>query len=146
MSSMSVSAYSTLAKRTGLSGLVSGLETEDIIEQYTSATRNRITSQLQKRQQEIWKQEMYQEITKKMQDFHTKYFSYSSSTNILSSKFFDVSNITSSSSNVKATGDSDAVQNMQIKNIKSLASASSFTSSHRLSDRSMVTGEILSNW
>ena len=146
MAALRVNSYSSLGNKKGLEGLMSGLETSEIVKAYTSNTRNRIQTQMQKRQQEQWKQQQIQEITKKIQNYYNKYFSYSSSNNIFSSKFFDTSKIESSNSKVSATGDSDAVKNLQIKNVTSLASAATLTSTHKISTQSMQTGEIKTDW
>ena len=146
MAALSVNSYSSLGNKKGLEGLMSGLETSEIVKAYTSNTRNRIQTQMQKRQQEQWKQQQIQEITKKIQNYYNKYFSYSSSNNIFSSKFFDTSKIESSNSKVSATGDSEAVKNLQIKNVTSLASAATLTSTHKISTQSMQTGEIKTDW
>ena len=146
MAALSVNSYSSLGSKKGMEGLMSGLETSEIVKAYTSNTRNRIQTQMQKRQQEQWKQQQLQEITKKIQTYYNKYFSYSSSNNIFSSKFFDTSKIESSNSKVSATGDSQAVKNLQIKNVSSLASAATLTSTHKISTQSMSTGEIKTDW
>lgn len=145
MSSMNVSSYSTLSSRTGVMGLASGLDnTEELIEQLTTGTTNKITAQLQERQQALWKQSFYQEITTKMTDFYNEYFSYStsSSNNILKSDFFDTSTITSSSSYVTVTGDTAAATDMKVKDIKQLATQANFTSTHAVSNQSMMTGTL----
>lgn len=142
-----VSSYSTLSSRKGLSGLVSGLDTEDLIEQMTAVTRQKITTQLQKQQIAIWKRDAYREISTKLTDFNNKYFSYTNpSTNILSSKFFNTSTVNSSSSYVKVTGTSTNTESVKIKNISQLASKASFTSNHQVSNELIQSGSISETW
>ena len=142
MAALSVNSYSSLGSKKGMEGLMSGLETSEIVKAYTSNTRNRIQTQMQKRQQEQWKQQQLQEITKKIQTYYNKYFSYSSSSCIFNSSFYDTSSIASSSSKVSVSGDSEAAKNMQIGSISSLATASTFTSTHKLSTQTMTSGVI----
>lgn len=139
---ININSYSSLNSKNGLEGLMTGLETSEIIKAYTTTTRNKITAQEQKKQVTLWKQEMYQEITSKMTDYYNKYFSYSSSSCIFNSSFYDTSSIASSSSKVSVSGDSEAAKNMQIGSISSLATASTFTSTHKLSTQTMTSGVI----
>lgn len=144
---INVSSYSTLSSRKGLSGLVSGLDTEELIEQMTAVTRQKITTQLQKQQIAIWKRDAYRAISTKLTDFNNKYFSYTNaSTNILSSKFFNTSTVNSSSSYVKVTGTSTNTEGVKIKNISQLATKASFTSNHQVSNELMQSGSISETW
>lgn len=142
-----IDSYSTLSTRKGIGGLVSGLDTNELVEQLTSVTRQKITTQLQQQQVAIWKRDAYREISTKLTDFNNKYFSYTnSSTNILSSKFFNSSTITSSSSYVNISGTSTNAENVKIKNISQLASKASFTSSHQVSEELIQSGSIAETW
>lgn len=147
--SMSVSAYSSLSGRKGTGGLASGLDTQELIKQMTAGTTNKITSKLQQRQIAIWKRDAYREVSSKLVAFSNKYFSYTNSaskSNILSREFFNVSKITSSSSNVVLTGDSNIAKNIQIQEIKELASTAGFTSGHQVSSQKLESGLIHSTW
>lgn len=144
---ISVDSYSTLSSRKGTGGLISGLDTTTLVQQLTSGTRQKITTQLQQQQIAIWKRDAYRAISTKLTDFNNKYFSYSNtSTNILSSSFFNSSTITSSSSYVTATGNSATAANVKIKNISQLATKASFTSNHQVSEELIQSGTIYESW
>lgn len=145
--SININSYSSISGRKGISGLMSGLDTDDLVKQLTSSTRSKITKQLQNKQVISWKQNAYQNVSSQMNSFYNKYFQFSSSSSsILSEKFFSSSSITSSSSNVTATGNSQAVENVVIKDIQQLASKTAFTSSHQVSTQELSSGTIYNSW
>ena len=147
MAGMSIGSYSSLKNKSGIGGLASGLNTDELIEAMTSGTRAKITSTLQKKQQAIWKRDQYREISSKMTSFYNKYFSYTNAaTNLLSSSFYNVATAKPSSEYVKVSGDISTAQNMIIKDIKSLASKTQFTSSHQVSSPQMQSGAIYGSW
>lgn len=82
-----------------LSGLASGLDTESMIEGMVQGTKNKVDKQKQKRQILLWQQEAYRSISDQLVQLSTKYTSYSSSTNLMSSAFFQPSIITSLGAN-----------------------------------------------
>lgn len=143
----SVNSYSSASSRKGLTGLMSGLDTDELVKQMTSATRSKIATQLQKKQLSQWKQESYREVISGINEFKSKYLSYSSGkNNIMSSDFFNTKTITNSSKYVKVSGSTDAAKNMVINDIKQLAETSSFTSGKQVSSQTAITGDILENW
>jgi len=145
--SININSYSSISGRKGVSGLMSGLDTDELVEQLTSSTRSKITKQLQNKQVISWKQKAYQNVTSQMSSFYNKYFQFSSSSSsILSEKFFNSSSITSSSSYVTAAGSNQAVENVVIKDIQQLASKTSFTSSHQVSTQELSSGTIYESW
>lgn len=145
--SMSVGSYSSLSSKKGLAGLVSGLDTNEIIEQMTSGTRQKITSQLQKQQIAIWKRDAYRGVSKQLTDFNNKYFSYTNSkNNILRSNFFDASSVNCSSDYVKVSGNSANAKKVVIENISQLATTSSFSSTHKVSNEKIQSGTIYESW
>lgn len=145
--SININSYSSISGRKGVSGLMSGLDTDDLVKQLTLNTRSKITKQLQNKQVLSWKQNAYQNVSSQMNSFYNKYFQFSSSSSsILSEKFFSSSSITSSSSNVTATGSSQAVENVVIKDIQQLASKTAFTSSHQVSSQDLSSGTIYESW
>lgn len=141
----SVNSYSTLSKSKAAFGLASGLNTEELITQMTSVTRSKIATQLQKKQLTLWKQNAYREISSKMTALNKKYFSSTDTNSIINSNFYNVSTINNDSSYIKISGDSTIAQNMVIRDIDSLASKTSFTSSVS-SDITITTGEIEAEW
>jgi len=143
----SVNSYSSASSRKGVSGLMSGLDTDELVKQMTMSTRSKIATQLQKKQQTQWKQEAYREITIKINDFQKKYLTYSAgSSNILSRNFFKTSNITNDSKYVKVSGSAETAKNIVIKDIDTLAATESFTTSKRLSSQNITTGTISPDW
>jgi flagellar hook-associated protein 2 len=132
MSSLSTSIYGSSTGK-GVGGLLSGLDTDELVNQMTAATRNKINRQYQAKQKLLYRQEAYREISTKLLSFSNKYFSYSSGskTNILSPNFFKAYTYKSSSNYVNVTGNADNIKNFEINEIKSVATAASFTSSKK---------------
>lgn len=124
MSSLSTSLYGASVNK-GVGGLLSGLDTDDLVKQMTATTRNRINRQYQAKQKLSYRQEAYREISKKLLTFSDKYLSYAtgSKTNILSSSFFESNTYKSSSPYVNVTGDAKAIKNFEINSITSVATA-----------------------
>ncbi len=65
-----------------VAGLVSGLETEELVKAMTANTKNRLNSKKQKLQTLEWKQEGYRSIIDKIADFKDKYLNILSSSSI----------------------------------------------------------------
>lgn len=110
-----------------MSGLASGLDTEDMVEKLLSGTQAKIDKQNAKKQQVEWKQEIYRDMITKINGFQDKYFSFfgTGNTNLLSSSFYNVMTAASTSSAVKVTSaTSKAPSNMVINSISQLATAS----------------------
>ena len=96
ISSSSSSTYvNNASSNKGFSGLASGMDTESMVEALLSGTQAKIDKQNALRQQTVWKQEIYREIITQMNTFQNKYFGSSSSTNFLSSTFFNAMNAVS---------------------------------------------------
>lgn len=72
-----------------ISGLASGLDTEGMIESLVQSYQNKINTLNQKITKTEWKQEAYRSIISKLVGFSSKYTSYTSSTNLMSSSFFN---------------------------------------------------------
>lgn len=148
-SSSSVASFYTTNGTTKLNGseLVSGLDTESLITALTLKTQSKINTQEQLEQKAEWKQTMYQSVQSLMSTFNSTYFSYaSSSTNIMSTKFFDSGELTSSSSLVSATGESSAAGNVVIDSISSLATDATLSSSYSPSEMNITSGALRSEW
>ena len=137
---------SNLLRLTG-TNLMSGLDTDSIIKALVSGTQSKIDKQKQLEQIAEWKQSMYQDVTTSLKNLSLTYFSYSnSSTNLLSSTFFNSSALTSSSAAVSATGKISDAKAMVINSISQLASAASCTSTQQVSDEAITSGTIYSSW
>lgn len=137
----SINATSTSSKR--LSGLVSGLDTDTLVQQLTSGTQSKIDKQQQNKQIATWRQQSYREVIKALSEFKSKYFSSSTSSgSISSSSFFNSTSINNTSSFLNVSGSSTAAKNMVITQISQLARQASLTSSHRVSSGKLTTGAI----
>ncbi|MDD4422941.1 MAG: flagellar cap protein FliD N-terminal domain-containing protein, partial [Eubacteriales bacterium] len=60
---------------TRLSGLASSIDTDMVVEELMKASEIKVDEVRQQKQILEWKQEFYQEVTKKLYDFQQKYFS-----------------------------------------------------------------------
>ncbi|MDD2568562.1 MAG: flagellar cap protein FliD N-terminal domain-containing protein, partial [Clostridia bacterium] len=143
----SSSLTNLISSKTRMGGLISGMDTDTLVEQLTSSTRSKIAKLHQMEQKTEWKRDAYRSITTQITDFSNKYFSYiNSSNNILSSSFFDVTSINSSSGLVNISGNASTAQNMVVKNISGLAAKAGFTSTKAVSNNVIKTGTIYNDW
>lgn len=143
MSIQSTGLYGS-SKGKGTNGLLSGLDTDELVQQMLSSTKDKINKQYQAKQKLVYEQEAYRGISKKMIDFKDKYFSFASgsNTNILSSSFFKSNTIESSSDYINVTGNTDNIKNFTIDNITSIASKAKFTSNKQVSSGLIQSKEI----
>lgn len=113
-----------------ISGLASGLDTESMIEGMLQGYKSKITGLQQDRQSLLWQQQAYQSISDKLVEFSRKYMSYTSSTNLLSSSFFNNAVLTTTGGKfadmVSATGKTSS--NITIDAVAQLATAARYTS------------------
>ena len=129
VSSVSSSSSSIYGNRNVISGLASGMDTESMIENAVSGYKTKISTLQQKRTKVEWQQEVYRSIIGKMSSFSDKYTSYASSTNLLSSGFFNQAvKVTATgkyADMVSASGKTSS--NVQILGVKQLARAATYT-------------------
>ncbi|MCI9578685.1 MAG: flagellar filament capping protein FliD [Oscillibacter sp.] len=122
------SSTSVYGNRNVITGLVSGMDTEGMIENAISAYKNKITALSQKRTKTEWKQDAYRSMISKMSSFLSKYTSYRSSNNLMSTSFFDqaVKTVTKGANKdlISATG--RASSDVRIDRVKQLATAATF--------------------
>lgn len=138
-----VTAYQTAKK--GMSGLMSGLDTDTIIKGMTASTTNRISKLLQSKQKNSWKIDAFQDITSRLTGFKSKYFDVSSPTSLYSEKFFQGANVSAGGSfakYIKVTGNSSTAKNLSIVGVKKNASTSSLVGDKSLSDNKIETGVV----
>ena len=124
MSTVSSVSSSLTSSIRGYGGLASGLDRDTLIEQFTAGTRSKIAQQKQKQQKLQWTQEAIRNITDKIYDFTNSFTSYSSASNLTSTKLFSRSLINAVGENskyVSATGSAASAENMSISRIKQLA-------------------------
>jgi len=96
----STSTMSTLAAKTGMAGLVSGLDTDSLVESLTSSSRAKITKQQQSLQLLEWKQSSYRGVSKVLKEFQSKYLDVLSAKNFRSAAMFNSVSATASSTKV----------------------------------------------
>lgn len=129
ISSVSSSSSSIYGNKNVISGLASGMDTESMIENAVSGYKTKISTLQQKRTKVEWQQEVYRSIIGKMSSFSDKYTSYASSTNLLSSSFFNQAvKVTAAgkyADMVSASGKTSS--NVQILGVKQLAKAATYT-------------------
>lgn len=141
-SSTSSTAYTTASSSKRLSGLVSGLDTDTLVQQLTIGMQNKIDKQMQNKQIAQWRQSSYREVSKALTEFKTKYFSSTtSSSSILSSNYFTSSQINNTSSYLNVSGSASAAKNMVVNGIQQLAVQASYTSG-AVSNKAITTGDI----
>lgn len=120
-SSSSSSIYGSRSSNI-ISGLASGLDTESMIEGMVSGIKSKIDTQKQNQQILLWQQEAYRSISDQLVQISSKYTSYSSSTNLMSSAFFQPSIITSLGENAgKISASGSTTSDIQISHVKKLA-------------------------
>ena len=131
----------------GFGGLASGLDRDSLIENMTYATRKKIANQKQKMQAFQWQQTAMQSITSKLYEFSSKYMSYTSSSNLTSSKLFSRNMVTALGENSKylsVTGSGTTADTISVLGVKSLAKNAQMISNNAVSDQILKTGSILS--
>ena len=132
VTSLMNSSYNTSSiygSRNVLSGLASGMDTETMIENAVSGIKTKIQNLLKKRTRVEWQQEAYRSIIDKAVNLNTRYTSYSSKTNLLSSAFFTNSVITTTKGTYadKVTASGKTSSDIKINAVKQLATAASYT-------------------
>lgn len=128
----------------GFGGLASGLDRDTLIEQFTAGTRSKIAQQKQKQQKLQWTQEAIRGISDKIYDFSNKFTSFSSSSNLTSSKLFSRSQISVNGVNskyVSATGSAASAENLSINRIKQLASNATMNTGE-VSSKTLTTADL----
>ena len=148
VSSVSSSSSSIYGNKNVISGLASGMDTESMIENAVSGYKTKISTLQQKRTKVEWQQEVYRSIIGKMSSFSDKYTSYASSTNLLSSSFFNQAvKVTAAgkyADMVSASGKTSS--SVQILGVKQLARAATYTVSGiggKTADKPEFTGSVV---
>lgn len=91
-----------------MAGLISGLETEDLVKAMTINTKNRINSKQQKLQTLQWKQDGYRAIISKINDFKNKYLKIDAANSIKSNAVLKKCIATSSNDRITASASAGA--------------------------------------
>lgn len=126
----SVSSTSSLGNTSlrGFGGMVSGIDRDEIIEQMTLGTTTKINNAQKDITKLEWKQEAFRSISDKIIGLSDDYFSFSSPSSLVDPTVFAKNLITvhgseKSSKYVTASGTSDLVGNVSVKEVRNLASA-----------------------
>lgn len=128
----------------GFGGMASGIDRDSIIEQMTLGTTTKINNQKKKVTELGWKQEAYREVSDKILDWADKYASYSSSSNLRDPSAFAKNQITVHGTDavkgfITATGSSALINNVSIKGVEQLASATVHQSGQHIKDNGLQT-------
>lgn len=142
-SSSSSSIYGSRSSNI-ISGLASGMDTESMIEGMVSGIKSKIDTQKQRQQILLWQQEAYRSISDQLVQISNKYTSYTSSTNLMSSAFFQPSIITSLGKNagmISASG--RTTSDIQISKVENLAKTEtvSFNGLNGVSNKSGIEAD-----
>ncbi len=132
----------------GMSGLISGMDTESMVEQMLSGTQGKLDAQQQLYTQTEWKQEIYRDVIDTIKGFRDKYFdtSFDSSlsTNFAKSTLFDtMTSSVASGSAVKIISTGDAQPGETSIVVKNLATAAKLTGTEKLSGETVLKGSTL---
>ncbi|MCL1982332.1 MAG: flagellar filament capping protein FliD [Clostridiales bacterium] len=144
--STSISSMYSTAARKGIAGLASGINTDELIEAMTAATRSKIAKLLQKQTMAGWKTEAYQSITSMLLDFKIKYMSPASLTSMRNASFYQSATITPTGPNAQAvsvTGSASAsLSGFSVISIDALAATAAFTSTKPASQGEIKSKDI----
>lgn len=113
----------------GLSGLVSGTNTQEIVEKLLTGTQVKIDKAGQKKTTLQYKQQMYRDVSAKLKTLQSSFLSFSAKTNLLSNSFYNTMNAKivppgTKSAAFSVTASSNAkVGNSSMEYVKELATA-----------------------
>ena len=121
-----------------ISGLASGMDTEGMIESLVQSYQTKLQNLSNKSTKIGWKQEAYRSIINKMTAFSNKYTSYTSSTNLMSSSFFNnaIKVMATGGKNaefVTASGRTDS--DVRLNSVSQLASAARYVTTSNLAGK-----------
>lgn len=137
---------SSVSSNNGFSGMISGMDTDSLVEKLLSGTQSKIDKQNALKTQTEWKIENYRDVITQINSFSSKYFntSYgaSSKNNLASSAFFNAMTSKVSGGNAVKVISSAAGASTEDMNIivKQLASKAKLSSSVNVSGESVLKG------
>lgn len=122
------SNLTSLSAKTGIAGLVSGLDTESIVQSMTLTTRNKIAKQEASVTKLQWKQSSYRTVTKALKEFQSKYLDILASGSLRRSSTYSTVAASTTSSAVSVSATSGAMAgNITIDSITQLATNQKIT-------------------
>lgn len=89
LSSLTGSNRTTASTYKGIGGMVSGLDTDQLVKDMTITARSKIVKQQQSKQKLLWQQTSYRNISTQLINISQKYMSYTSKTNLGSRSFYE---------------------------------------------------------
>lgn len=122
--SSSTSTTSSLSAKTGMGGLVSGLDTDTLVEKMTTGSRAKIAKQQQSLQKFQWKQTAYRGVSKALKEFQSKYMDSLSTTNFRSESLYNTVKASTTSTKISVESTSSAnTGSIAITNVTQLATS-----------------------
>ena len=141
---MNVNSTSSVSSNNGFSGMISGMDTDSLVEKLLSGTQSKIDKQKGLKTQTEWKIENYRDVITQINSFSSKYFNTtygaSSKSNLSSAAFFNtmISKVTGgSAARVISTSINASTEDMNII-VKQLASKTKLSSSVNVSGEESV--------
>ena len=137
---------SSVSSNNGFSGMISGMDTDSLVEKLLSGTQSKIDKQKALKTQTEWKIENYRDVITQINGFSSKYFNTaygaSAKNNLASSAFFNAMTSKVSGSNAVKIVSSAAGASTEDMNIivKQLASKAKLSSSVNVSGESVLKG------
>ncbi|HOA41968.1 MAG TPA: flagellar filament capping protein FliD [Bacillota bacterium] len=123
-----INSLTSLTAKTGIGGLVSGMDIDELVQGLTAASRQKILKQQQTVQKLQWKQQAYRTVIKALSEFQSSYLDVLSPTNFRSASFFNTVKATSSSAAVSViTTPSATAGTITINSIRQLATSQKIT-------------------
>ena len=141
-----MSSVSSVSSNNGFSGMISGMDTDSLVEKLLSGTQSKIDKQKGLKTQTEWKIENYRDVITQINSFSSKYFNTaygaSSKNNLASSAFFNAMTSKVTGGNAVKIISSAAGASTEDMNIivKQLASKAKLTSSVNISGESVLKG------
>lgn len=130
----STSTVSPLIGKSGVGGLVSGLDTDDLVLNMTAGTTAKVTKEEQNLQQLEWKQDAYRSVSKTFKEFQSKYMDVLSPTDFRKASLFNTTVANTASSKITASATSAAGSGkITINEISQLATNQKVTSGQGVS-------------
>ncbi len=124
----STSTLSSLSAKTGMAGLVSGLDTDSLVESLTSTSRSKIAQKQQSVQRLEWKQTAYRNVSKALKEFQSKYLDVLSTTNFRSASLYNTVKASTASTKISVSATSAATTgSIEISNVTQLATSQTIT-------------------
>lgn len=129
LDSLSSSSKSPAYASKGIGGLMSGMDTESLVEKMLSGTQAKIDKQYNLKQQLTWKKEIYRDAINDINDLQSKYFSLTSKSSLRSWDTYRNLAMNSSSNAIKVSN-KNSINEQQFKiQVAQLASSTTLKSS-----------------